>query len=271
MTTTIQKWTKDFKGRIYYHGKQKEAEWLHLRKGRVTASVAYEATGKKKPFKREISLLSTTREPQSPRRRLADKILGIISPEDSSEDSLNSIMYEKHTTIEMQIGIESEDAIRTIYEEHSGSSVREVAFIIWLKYPKLGVSPDGLIGTNGMLEIKAPWIMYKPLSDVLTALAEGLPDPRLHSSSPVWKGRPNHIWYSHYSQMQMQMAIAGRSWCDYVVCAVSEEVIYIERIPFNGPYWEWLLKYLIDFCDDYLQGTDPYMPDIINIFAEENV
>jgi hypothetical protein len=111
-----------------------------------------------------------------------------------------------------------------------------------------------------MLEIKIPKKMYGPLASVRDAISRGESDPRFSSERHVWLGRPNHIWYSHYSQMQMQMAIADRKWCDYVVYAVEEEEIYIERIPFNKAYWEWLLRYILSFCDKYLSETPIYTP-----------
>lgn len=211
-------WVKN-DGRFYYHGKQRDQYWYDMRKGRVTASVAYTTTGKSKFMTRE---------------ELAKQIRG-----ESSKDS----------TLEMIIGNDVEDHARDQYVAISGNKVTEVAFIIWEKYPELGVSPDGLIGEDGMLEIKAPWKLYAPLIAVVKDLEENLPDPRLQNG---WLGRPNHIWYSHYSQMQMQMAIAGRKWCDYVVFGVEEGQLYIERIPFNEKYWQWLLGYIKSFVTEVL-------------------
>ena len=58
-----------------------------------------------------------------------------------------------------------------------------------------GASPDGLVGTDGMVEIKCP--------DSKTALECWLSD--------------NPVEGKYFAQMQWQMRCADRAWCDYVV------------------------------------------------------
>ena len=56
-----------------------------------------------------------------------------------------------------------------------------------------GASPDGLVGDNGMLEIKCP----NTSTHVQTLLDEKIPK-------------------KYVDQMQWQMACAEREWCDFV-------------------------------------------------------
>ena len=60
--------------------------------------------------------------------------------------------------------------------------------------------------------------------------------------------RHNH---PYYSQVQGQMAITGRSWCDFVI--YTEKGLSIERISFNCDFWQMeLLPKLTDFYDNCL-------------------
>ena len=56
-----------------------------------------------------------------------------------------------------------------------------------------GASPDGLVGTDGLLEIKCPFTA----THIDTLLSGKVPD-------------------RYKTQMQWQMACTGRQWCDFV-------------------------------------------------------
>jgi len=56
----------------------------------------------------------------------------------------------------MQHGTESEPFARAAYEEANGVEVQQVGFIVPLFTDVYGGSPDGLVGNDGMLEIKCP-------------------------------------------------------------------------------------------------------------------
>jgi putative phage-type endonuclease len=92
----------------------------------------------------------------------------------------------------MQWGTDQEDNARAAYQIHALCKVEEVGF---LEHPKLfaGASPDGLIGDDGMVEIKCP----NPATHGETLLTGTIAD-------------------KYFKQMQFQMACAGRAWCDFV-------------------------------------------------------
>jgi putative phage-type endonuclease len=102
---------------------------------------------------------------------------------------------ESYTNASMQWGIDQEPFARAAYEASRGVLVDEVGFIPHPTIEMAGASPDGLVGDDGMVEIKCP--------DSKTALECWL------SATPV-EGK-------YYAQMQWQMRCADRSWCDYVV------------------------------------------------------
>jgi len=91
----------------------------------------------------------------------------------------------------MRWGTETEPQARSMYELKSSYYVHEVAFIELNDY--VGVSPDGLIGDDGMLEIKCP--------TTITQIKRALSDD-----------------YSkdYYTQIQCQLWVAEREWCDFV-------------------------------------------------------
>lgn len=106
---------------------------------------------------------------------------------------------ESYSNSAMQWGTDQEPFARASYEAHTGQMVDEVGFIPHPTIEAAGASPDGLVGDDGMVEIKCP--------SSSTALECWL----IHAQG----GNPVDARY--YAQMQWQMRCADRSWCDYVV------------------------------------------------------
>jgi putative phage-type endonuclease len=100
-----------------------------------------------------------------------------------------------YTNAEMQWGIDQEPFARAAYEAARSVLVDEVGFLQHPTIEMSGASPDGLVGNDGMVEIKCP--------SSKTALECWL------AADPVES--------KYFAQMQWQMACAGRIWCDYVV------------------------------------------------------
>lgn len=108
----------------------------------------------------------------------------------------------------MKYGIEHEiDAIRW-YRQTTNYNVRDVGFMIPDWDTTLGASPDSLVEDDGLLEIKCPKKMYK-----------------------------RDIFLSHYQQIQTQLIISGRQWCDYLVFCIPENSFSIKRINIDYDYW----------------------------------
>lgn len=63
---------------------------------------------------------------------------------------------ERPITPAMQWGIDHEAAARAWYSQQSGNYVELVGFVRHRSLGFVGVSPDGLVGTRGVLEIKCP-------------------------------------------------------------------------------------------------------------------
>ena len=105
---------------------------------------------------------------------------------------LTGQVQESFTNAAMNHGTEFEPFARASYEIKYGVIVEECGFI---KHPEIewtGASPDGLIGDDGLIEIKCP--------NTATHI-----DYLLKGVVPA-KYQPQMLW---------QMACTGRKWCDF--------------------------------------------------------
>lgn len=155
-------------------------EWFNLRSLRMTASHAQAISNQGKG--------------------LQSYILELCSSHFSSAE--NEKFSNKHT----ERGNEYEDEARTIYEFETGVEVKQVGFVIHNKYA--GCSPDGLVGSKGLVEFKNP------------------ADKEHFRFMIDRKIKPTYLW-----QMQMQMLLCEREWCDFVSYNPNYgEAIIIQRV-----------------------------------------
>ena len=108
-------------------------------------------------------------------------------------EALTDLRVEGFTSEAMLWGTETEPQARAMYEFDSGNTVDEIAFIRYRDGLKIGCSPDGLIGDDGLIEIKCP----KTTTQIETIVSGKMPN-------------------SHKPQVQGQLWISGREWCDFV-------------------------------------------------------
>ena len=128
---------------------------------------------------------------------------------------------EGYTNAAMLHGVEQEPFARAAYEAHTGQMVEEVGFIPHPDIDGAGASPDGLVGDDGMVEIKCP--SSSTALEVWLTHAQG--------NDPVDA--------KYYAQMQWQMRCADRSWCDYVVFdprMPAKAQLFIHRVKRNEDF-----------------------------------
>ncbi len=93
----------------------------------------------------------------------------------------------------MKWGLEQEPFARAAYEVRANALVDQVGFIVHPTIDGAGMSPDGLVGDVGLVEIKCP------LSKThIRYLLEG------------------KVPSEYRAQMLWQMACSERAWCDFV-------------------------------------------------------
>lgn len=97
-----------------------------------------------------------------------------------------------YTNAAMQWGTDNEPTARAMYEFMRNAAVTEVGIVLHPAIANAQASPDGLVGDDGLVEIKCP----------LTAT---------HISTL----RGGEIDGRYAKQMQWQMACTGRAWCDF--------------------------------------------------------
>ena len=135
-------------------------------------------------------------------------------------------------------GIEKEPVAKAAYLSymtrcrHYGFECKQSGFYINPIWPHLGATPDGLISCSccgdGLLEIKCPE-KYKHV------------DPRTvqHKTFCLQPGRYGmHLSKCHdiYYQIQGQLAICERQYCDFVCW--TEGGMYVERIDYDEEFFE---------------------------------
>jgi len=99
---------------------------------------------------------------------------------------------EGYSNAAMAWGTETEPQARAAYAWLTDSNVEECGFFDHPRIAMSGASPDGLIGAEGLLEIKCP-----------------------NSATHIATLRGDSIDGKYIKQMQWQMACTGRLWCDF--------------------------------------------------------
>jgi putative phage-type endonuclease len=149
---------------------QRSEEWFQARLGKVTAS-------------RVADVLAKIKSGESASRR--NYKIQLVS------ERLTGEKQETYINQAMQDGIDREFYARERYVQRFGE-VEEVGFV---KHPTLeaGASPDGMVGDDGLLEIKCPM-------------------GTTHTETLMTQEVPS----KYIPQIQFQLRCTGRKWCDFV-------------------------------------------------------
>jgi putative phage-type endonuclease len=149
---------------------QRSEEWFQARLGKVTAS-------------RVADVLAKIKSGESASRR--NYKIQLVS------ERLTGERQETYINQAMQDGIDREFYARERYVQQFGE-VEEVGFV---KHPTLeaGASPDGMVGDDGIIEIKCPM-------------------GSTHTETLITQEVPS----KYVPQIQFQLLVTGRKWCDFV-------------------------------------------------------
>lgn len=152
---------------------QESTDWMQARCGMFTAS-------------RASDLMARTKSGPSASR---GNLLALLAVE-----RLTGQPVETYQNDAMRRGNELEGEARDAYSFTTGNPVQESGFIVNDALPRTGCSPDGFVGSDGLVEIKCPASMAKHLD----ALRNGS-----HAQEYRW-------------QLQHQMLVTERQWVDAV-------------------------------------------------------
>lgn len=169
---------------------QRSPEWVAARLGKVTAS-------------RVADLMAKTKTGPSASRQnyMADLIVERLTGEQA----------EHFQSAAMVWGTEIEPLAREAYSFITAQDVTETGFVLHPSIADFGASPDGLVGEDGLVEIKCP----ATATHIETLLTETVPA-------------------KYITQMQAQMACTGRAWCDFVSFdprMPGDMQLWVKRVP----------------------------------------
>lgn len=150
---------------------QGSPEWFAIRCGKVTAS-------------RVADVIAKTKTGYGASR--ANYAAELIA------ERLTQTTAPSFTNAAMQWGTDQEPHARASYCFLRDVDVEEIAFVDHPEIAMSGASPDGLVGPEGLVEIKCP----NTATHLDTLLSETVPA-------------------KYVTQMQWQMACTGRAWCDF--------------------------------------------------------
>ena len=169
---------------------QRTPEWIAARLGKVGAS-------------RVADIMAKTKSGPSASR--ANYMAQLIA------ERLTGVLAESYSNAVMDWGTENEAGARAIYQFMTDREVIETGFVAHPKIAMAGTSPDGLVATSGLVEIKAP----NTATHIDTLLGQ-------------------NVSGKYVQQMQFQMACTGRAWCDFVSYDPRLPVpmqLFIQRVP----------------------------------------
>ncbi len=203
-------------------------EWHDQRRGLVTASVV----GK--------LITGTTIKPaDNPESRgftamlAAERITGYTEPTYMSDDMIRGVMDEPRAVEK--------------YSEHYAPVVTTGFMVRDYGTFRIGYSPDGLVGDDGLIEVKS----RRQKKQLQTILANEVPPENM-------------------AQLQCGLLVSGRDWIDYVSYSGGMPM-YVKRVTPDTRWFEAILGAVEKFEENAAQMTDAYQAAIEDLPATERV
>jgi hypothetical protein len=197
-------------------------EWLEQRRGMVTASTVG-----------SLITAKTLKPASNPESRgliavlVAERITGFVERTYVSDDMLR--------------GIEDEPRAREAYSEHY-APVAEIGFMVRrFSVGEVGCSPDGLVGKDGLLEIKS----RRAKRQLQTILAGEVPAENM-------------------AQCQAALLVSGREWLDYVSFSAGMP-LFVKRVYPDQRWHDAILAALAEFELIAEQMTTDYMNKTVGL------
>lgn len=171
-----------------------------------------------------IKTLHNTRGPASPELTLPP-VLGVATGNDArgltallAAERITGYTDPTYINDDMLRGIEDEPLAVDVYSEHF-APVTTTGFMVRDDYGfNLGYSPDGLVGDDGLVEVKS----RRQKTQLLTVISEqGVPDENM-------------------AQLQCGLLVSGRQWIDYISYS-GGMALWVKRITPDPRWFEAIL------------------------------
>lgn len=201
---------------------QRSEEWFSQRAGRVTASAIYKVMAKVKAGE------------AADRRNYRAQLVA---------ERLSGFCADSFSNAAMQHGIDTEPQARAAYEFLHGRPVVEMGFADHPTIPMTGASPDGLVGDDGLIEIKCP-----------------------NTATHIETLKGGKIDRKYIYQMHWQMICTGRKWCDFASFdpRLTEEMqLHVQRVDLDpelaAEIEEGVIAFLSEVDADVQKLTELYL------------
>lgn len=185
---------------------QKTPEWFAVRGGRPTASC--------------FDQLVTTKGEQSKSRL---KYMYKLAAE-----KVSGVFEEGYQSASMIRGNEIEEEARRFYEFNKGVEVQRVGFCV-SDCDRYGCSPDGLVGSEGGIQIKCP-----------------------EAKTHVGYLLENKFPMDYFQQVQGELFVTGRKWWDFISYYPGLRPLVIRVLP-DAVFHQSLSTELNGFCGELTQ------------------
>ena len=186
---------------------QGSEDWLKERAGKFTGS-------------KFVDVMARSKKTGEPLKAYFDLIWQIVAERLTGEPT------EQVTAKSLQWGNDIEPYAREAYELETGCFVEQSGFLLHPDYEYAGCSPDGLVGNDGIIEMKCP----KSPTIHLERFLSGVPD-------------------EYMPQIQGNLWVTNRNWCDFVSYdpRMPEQYrLLIKRVNRDDIYIKHLEQYVIE-------------------------
>lgn len=250
-------------------------EWFDVRRGIVTASVVGQLIAVGPPAAQSVACPTCNARPANPCMSAAKKVptpIKSLHEARSAAAATRPPVYEvadnetsRNLTLllaaervagwtedtfmtgDMIRGVESEPFAREAYAEHFGE-VTEVGFMRrdekgWT----LGYSPDGLVGDDGLIEIKSP----RAKTHLKTILADEVPA-------------------QYMPQLQAGLLVSGRKWIDFV-SYVGGLPLYRKRVEPDPAWFAAITAACVTFEANVTQMVADYRERVADMPKTERI
>jgi hypothetical protein len=207
---------------------QDSDEWFAVRRGIVTASVVGQLITTKtiKPAANDYSRGLTA-------LLVAERITG-----------WTEFVYSNAA---MERGTMDEPIARGVYSEHYAPAV-ETGFMIRDDWGfSIGYSPDGLVGSDGLIEVKS----RAPKKHLATILADEVPPENM-------------------AQIQCGLLVSGRDWCDYVSYCGGMPM-WVKRVTRDDRWTDAIVDAVTAFEETAAQMVDTYLERVAGLATTERI
>ena len=144
---------------------------------------------------------------------------------------------ESFTNAAIEHGINTEPMARIAYEAHANVFVEQIAFVDHPTIEWFGCSPDGLVGETGLMQIKCP-------------------NSKTHIKY-LLGGKPPA---KYVPQMQCQMAVTGREWCDFIS--------YDPRLPEDLQLFVVRLERDVSYIMAMEEEVDKFLKEVSGMYSK---